>query len=145
MEILKTKLEKILCLYDELTQTLSSSDYGLSIPSLPSNKIGQQLWCIGGARESYLDAIVSDSGFKWNCSMKFELCCEQNQITEFLSKTHKQVTNALFELKQLSENQSSLLIDLLEHECQHQGQLIRYVYANRIAVPAGWKAFWALD
>jgi hypothetical protein len=33
----------------------------------------------------------------------------------------------------------ALLIDLLEHEAQHQGQLIRYLYGLGITVPTSWK------
>ena len=29
--------------------------------------------------------------------------------------------------------------DLLEHEVQHHGQLIRYVYGNRLSFPGSWK------
>jgi hypothetical protein len=30
-------------------------------------------------------------------------------------------------------------MDLLEHELQHHGQLIRYVYGNKLEFPESWK------
>ncbi|WP_261177856.1 hypothetical protein [Anaerobacillus sp. CMMVII] len=38
----------------------------------------------------------------------------------------------------IDEINSNLLIDLLEHEVQHHGQLIRYAYANKIDFPKSW-------
>jgi hypothetical protein len=36
------------------------------------------------------------------------------------------------------------VLDLLEHEAQHHGQLIRYLYALKLAIPDSWKARYAL-
>jgi hypothetical protein len=41
-----------------------------------------------------------------------------------------------FEL--LSDRQLELGFDLLEHEIQHHGQLIRYVYGNKLSFPSSW-------
>lgn len=35
--------------------------------------------------------------------------------------------------------------DLLEHETQHHGQLIRYIYALDIPRPPSWRERYALD
>lgn len=32
----------------------------------------------------------------------------------------------------------NLVIDLLEHEVQHHGQLIRFAYANKLGFPESW-------
>ncbi|MBK8233243.1 MAG: hypothetical protein IPK72_22375 [Candidatus Eisenbacteria bacterium] len=32
-----------------------------------------------------------------------------------------------------------LALDLLEHEVQHHGQLIRFVYGNGLTFPESWK------
>lgn len=37
------------------------------------------------------------------------------------------------------------LFDLLEHEAQHHGQLIRYLYGLGIERPPSWKERYALD
>ena len=36
-------------------------------------------------------------------------------------------------------------LDLLEHETQHQGQLIRYVYGLKYKFPKSWAERWALE
>ena len=38
-----------------------------------------------------------------------------------------------------------MLLALLEHEAQHQGQLIRYVYALDYTFPESWASRWALS
>jgi len=38
----------------------------------------------------------------------------------------------------LSEAQVELAFDLLEHAVQHHGQLIRFVYGNRLTFPDSW-------
>jgi len=38
----------------------------------------------------------------------------------------------------LNDTQVSLAFDLLEHETQHHGQLIRFVYGNGLTFPASW-------
>ncbi|WP_246939451.1 hypothetical protein [Bacillus pinisoli] len=38
----------------------------------------------------------------------------------------------------MCEINTNLLIDLLEHEVQHHGQLIRYAYANKLEFPKSW-------
>jgi len=35
--------------------------------------------------------------------------------------------------------------NLLEHEAQHHGQLIRYLYGLRLPIPASWKSRYALE
>ena len=38
----------------------------------------------------------------------------------------------------LSDMQVDLAFELLEHEVQHHGQLIRYVYATGLTFPVSW-------
>jgi hypothetical protein len=43
-----------------------------------------------------------------------------------------------FDFSELSDRQLALAFDLLEHEVQHHGQLIRYVYGNSLSFPESW-------
>ena len=52
---------------------------------------------------------------------------------------------ALDGLESATDLASGLILDLLEHEAAHQGQLIRYLYGLRLPIPASWKARYALD
>ena len=38
-----------------------------------------------------------------------------------------------------------LVLDLLEHEAAHHGQLIRYLYGLDLPIPDSWKRKYALD
>ncbi len=42
------------------------------------------------------------------------------------------------DFSELSDKQLTLAFDLLEHEVQHHGQLIRFVYANGLKFPESW-------
>ena len=42
------------------------------------------------------------------------------------------------DFSELSDRQLALAFDLLEHEVQHHGQLIRYVYGNSLTFPESW-------
>ena len=55
--ILKENLQRAFSLTYDLVSHLEEKSLILEIPNLPSNQIAGQLWCIVGARESYLKAI----------------------------------------------------------------------------------------
>lgn len=42
------------------------------------------------------------------------------------------------EENQLNEGQTEFLHELLEHEIMHHGQLIRYMYGNKLGFPKSW-------
>jgi len=44
-----------------------------------------------------------------------------------------------------TEARIELLLALFEHETQHQGQLIRYVYGLGYKFPTSWIERWALE
>lgn len=52
---------------------------------LPSNTIGEQLRCIGGARESYLNAMINDGWTGFSCSL--EDPSSKSKILECLNKS----------------------------------------------------------
>jgi hypothetical protein len=53
-----------------------------------------------------------------------------------LEATHKQMNE--FDFIELTDAQVDLAFDLLEHELQHHGQLIRFVYGNGLTFPESW-------
>lgn len=54
---LKTRLDRSFKLTYDLVIHLDQEAWDLDLPNLPSNRISGQLWCIVGARESYIRAI----------------------------------------------------------------------------------------
>jgi hypothetical protein len=121
-------------LTQDLVVHLDGQALGLDLPNLPSNRIASQLWCIVGARESYLRAMQAGDWQGFSCSLK-EPHLKQ-AVLDILNTTHGQLNELAFE--QLRERQIELAFALLEHEVQHHGQLIRFIYANGLTFPASW-------
>ncbi|MBS3937127.1 MAG: hypothetical protein KGZ50_00955 [Peptococcaceae bacterium] len=109
----------------------------LAILGAPSNRIGEQAWCIVGARESYLAALKSGSWKGFSCSLQD--CFDKRLILNKLEQTALDLIE-LVRTSTAEELNIGLLLALLEHEVQHHGQLIRYAYANRLGFPNSWSA-----
>jgi hypothetical protein len=145
-EVVFARLRLAFGLYRDLVVSLPEEALALRLPELPSNSVGSQLWCVVGARESYVRAVLAG---KWQ-----GFAC---RVTKAESKQLARVAAALAETAALAERvladeslewtgeRQRLLVTLLEHEAQHHGQLIRYLYANRLEIPASWKERYALD
>ncbi len=134
-KVLIEHLDRSFHLTEDLVKVLPPEAFRLKLKDLPSNTIGQQFWCIVGARESYLNAIVNKGWSGFSCSLDDTtlkekiLICVQTSAEECLAYLHSHLLN---------EIQFELLVNLLEHEIQHHGQLIRYVYGNRLTFPKSW-------
>ena len=111
------------------------NDLKLKLKGLPSNNIGEQLWCVIGARESYLNAIVNEGWMGFSCSL--DNTTSKISVLECLKKSAEDSLNYLNSCE-LNEKQVELLLALLEHEIQHHGQLIRYFYGNKLSFPKSW-------
>lgn len=132
--ILKENLQRAFSLTYDLVSHLEEKSLILEIPNLPSNQIAGQLWCIVGARESYLKAIEAGEWIGFSCSLKTPDV--KQTVLEVLELSFLHLQNINFE--NVTENQMKLAFELLEHEIQHHGQLIRFVYANRLSFPESW-------
>lgn len=131
---LKEKLERSFRLTCELVEHLDESCLNLDLPGLPSNRISGQLWCIIGARESYIKGIKMGGWKGFECSLKSPQI--KDSVLSALKTTFQQLS--AIDFIDLSDVQVELAFALLEHEVQHHGQLIRFVYANRLSFPASW-------
>lgn len=131
---LKTKLEQAFQLTHDLVTHLDESALGLDLPNLPSNRISGQLWCIVGARESYTQAIEAGGWKGFSCSLTTPRI--KQSVLVALSATHQRLSELNF--ADLTEAQLDLAFNLLEHEIQHHGQLIRFVYGNGLTFPKSW-------
>ena len=134
-QLLINHLKRAYALTTDLIQHLPEEALGQKLGNLPSNTIGEQLWCMIGARESYLQAVIDNEWSDFGCSLS-----DTRSKTEVLHVLEKSENDWLAHLDEhvLNENQLAFLMDLLEHELQHHGQLIRYVYGNRLTFPASW-------
>ncbi|MBK8421750.1 hypothetical protein [Candidatus Villigracilis saccharophilus] len=131
---LKTKLDRSFKLTQDLVIHLDETSLTLDLPNLPSNRIASQLWCIVGARESYIKAIEMGGWKGFSCSLTTPRV--KQSVLAVLETTHKQMNGIDF--TDLSSIQIELAFDLLEHEIQHHGQLIRFVYGNALTFPDSW-------
>ncbi|MFO7682581.1 MAG: hypothetical protein R6X34_21295 [Chloroflexota bacterium] len=132
---LKTKLEQSFKLTYDLVVHLDEEFLGLDLPNLPSNRISGQLWCLVGARESYTKAIETDSWQGFSCSLTTPQV--KQSVLAALQATQKRLDEIGF--VDLTEAQVDLAFALLEHEVQHHGQLIRFVYGNGLTFPESWR------
>jgi hypothetical protein len=83
------------------------------------------------------------AGFR--CSLDASDVARRERVEEALENSGRELLASLNAVDTFTDHQNQLMMDLLEHEAQHHGQLIRYLYGLRLPVPAGWKARYALD
>ncbi|HSM26191.1 MAG TPA: hypothetical protein VK856_15110 [Anaerolineaceae bacterium] len=133
--ILKENLKRAFTLTHDLVLYIEEKSLTLDLPNLPSNQIAGQLWCMVGARESYLKAIEAGEWSGFSCSLKSPR--EKQSVLEALEESFRRLNDIDFTI--FSESQKKYAFDLLEHEVQHHGQLIRYVFANQLTFPDSWK------
>ena len=133
-DLLKTRLDRTFGLTRDLFAHLDEASLQLDLGGLPSNRIAGQAWCIVGARESYTRAIKAGEWSGFACSLK-EPGTKQAVLAAL---DNSRAALDTIEFSELTEKQGALVLDLLEHEIQHHGQLIRYVYANRLGFPKSW-------
>ena len=141
--IVAESFERSFGLYRDLLAVLDEVVLSTKLPGLPSNTVGGQLWCVVGARESYARAVSAGKWAGFTCSL--EDPADPAKVAEALARSEVAVSEAIGRLDESTAAQDRLVLDLLEHEAQHHGQLIRYLYALKLDVPASWKARYALD
>lgn len=143
-EVVQGSLARSVGLYDELIGTLSDATLRERLPGLPSNTIGQQLWCVVGARESYGRAIRAGRWVGFECSVDGARCAVQEEMAASLRRSGQEILDIVAGATDDAQAEAPLIVDLLEHEAAHQGQLIRYLYGLKLPIPAGWKSRYAL-
>ena len=141
--VLKKKQQRSFGLYDDLIQVLAEEDLSLNLAPLPSNTIGEQLWCVVGARQSYMRAILAGSWQGFACGLK--VTDNKLAVQEQLTESKESFLAAMGTLPSLTSQQQRLMLDLFEHEAQHHGQLIRYLFGQRIPFPIAWKKRYNLE
>lgn len=144
MTVLQARLEKATGLTNVLAAQLSGAQLKSHNGQAPSNTIGGQFWCVVGARESYTRAFAAGQWQGFSCSL--EDIETPGNVQAALAESQAALL-AVLTAAELAwdEARQHILYDLLEHEAQHQGQLIRYFYANSIPFPADFARRYALS
>jgi hypothetical protein len=143
--VIRQRFEGSFGLYEELVSELPEASLAAKLPGLPSNAIGEQLWCVVGARESFARAIEAGEWSGFACSVSAAQTREHDAMRVALSRSAADVLATIEQLDASDDARCRLALRLLEHETAHHGQLIRYLYGLRLPIPAGWKAQYALD
>jgi hypothetical protein len=135
VERLKHRLVVAFGLTRELFLHLDDAALRLDLNGVPANRIAEQAWCIVGARESYLCAIRAGRWLGFSCSLGRGFT--RPELLAALGRSEDELRGLPFDA--LGADQIDLAFLLLEHEVQHHGQLIRYVYANQLSFPESWR------
>ncbi|HXH23274.1 MAG TPA: hypothetical protein VNN10_14715 [Dehalococcoidia bacterium] len=139
----RNSLERSFRLYRDFVAALPPDALSRKLPGLRSNSIGAQLWCVVGARESYGRALEAGRWSGFSCSL--EDANDGAQVVEALARSEEAVRAALEGAGAFDDPRNRLLLDLVEHEAAHQGQLIRYLYGLDLPIPASWRERYALE
>jgi hypothetical protein len=124
---------------DELASCLDDESMSRRLQD-PSNTLWDQLWCMVGARESYARAITAGEWVGFACSLTAEDRGSRPRVVEALQSSRDEVQRAVSS----PDSPEELILDLLLHETQHHGQLIRYVYGLGLKFPKSWRDRWNL-
>ena len=136
MTLVNSKIQRAFRLTKDLVEYLDESYLQFKMSDLPSNTIGEQLWCMVGARESYLKAIQNNGWVDFSCTLN-----NPSSKAAVLEAVERSCNAVLIYLENtaLNEIQMDYLFELLEHEIQHHGQLIRFIYGNKLGFPQSWR------
>jgi len=144
-DLLRRRFERSNTLYLDFLDTVPESRLGSRLADLPSDTIGHQLWCVLGARESYPRAAQAGRWQGFTSPVTAEQTTDAAALRSAFVQTAADLDAWIAGLAADDEESLRYVLALLEHETQHQGQLIRYVYGLGIDRPHTWQQQYALD
>jgi hypothetical protein len=124
--------------YEELASIIDDALLNRNIEVPKHKSLAEHFWCIVGARESYARAIEHGSWTGFNCSMKSFSAVD---FAEKLEESRSAVEVAIRNVSDWTDERSTLLVTLAEHEVMHEGQITRHMYALEQELPSSW--IWA--
>ena len=124
--------------YEDFVKTLQSEDLKTKLDVVKHRSVMEHLWCIVGSRESYAKALVEGSWQGFSCSMKKY---DHADFVAALSVSGVEIRNSIERVSEWTSNREKLLLELLEHEVMHEGQIIRHMYGLEKTLPESWR--WA--
>lgn len=130
-------------LYLDLLDALPPDRLRARLPGVRSSPVSNHFWCVVGARESYVRAARAGSWQGFDCSLADDE--DADQVRAALKHSAAEVDAWIGELDPGDADSIEVALRLLEHETQHHGQLIRYLYAVPLPVPASWVQRYVLE
>lgn len=141
---LTARLGSAFALTEGLAGIMTDDALALRNGNAPSNSLGGQFWCVVGARESHARAITAARWSGFSCSLGAGDAQRAAEVRTALSRSGTAVLDAISGCEP-TEDRAAIVVDLLEHEALHHGQMIRYFYANGIRFPGAFARRYALD
>ena len=141
--LLRRRAEGTDRLYRDLIQVLTPELLRSRLPGVRSSRVGNHFWCVVGARESYVRAARAGSWQGFASSLTAD--DDPGEISSALARSAAEVDSWLESLRDDDEASLEWALHLLEHEAQHHGQLIRYLYAVPLPIPRSWIDQYALE
>jgi hypothetical protein len=144
-ELLRRRFSRANTLYLDFVDAVSAEQLGSHLADLPSDTVGHQLWCVLGARESYPRAARAGEWKGFTSPVTGEHTTDAAALRAALTRTAADVEDWIAGVDAEDEASLTYALALLEHETQHHGQLIRYLYGLGIDRPESWQRQYALD
>ena len=144
-ELLRRRFSRANTLYLDFVDAVSAEQLGSHLADLPSDTVGHQLWCVLGARESYPRAAKAGEWQGFTSPVTADETTDAAALRAALVQTSSDVGDWITGLDPEDEASLTYALALLEHETQHHGQLIRYLYGLGIDRPESWQRQYALD
>ncbi|WP_162564218.1 MULTISPECIES: hypothetical protein [Microbacterium] len=144
-ELLRRRLARANTLYLDVVDAVTADQLGSRLADLPSDTFGHQLWCVLGARESYPRAARAGEWQGFTSPVTAEETTDAAALRAAFTQTASDVDAWIAGLDAEDETSFTYALALLEHETQHHGQLIRFLYGLGIERPESWQRQYALD
>lgn len=144
-DLLRRRLARANTLYLDLADIVTAEQLGSRLADLPSDALGHQLWCVLGARESFPRAAQAGSWQGFTSPVSGDQLTDAAALRAALDATAADVDTWIAGLAVDDEDSFAYALALLEHETQHHGQLIRFLYGLGIPRPESWQRQYALD
>lgn len=141
--LLRRRIDAADRLYRDLIHVLTPELLRSRLPGVRSSRVGNHFWCVVGARESYVRAARAGSWQGFESSLTAD--DDPEEIASALAGSAAEVREWIGSLPADDEASLEWALHLLEHEAQHHGQLIRYLYAVPLPIPRSWIDQYALE
>ena len=118
--------------YDDLVATSSDEQLAIKLEVVKHKSLGEHLWCVVGARESYAKAIEAGEWSGFGCTLQ---SLSLSDISKTLQSSSKEVIKAIESVDDWTDEREEYLLTLVEHEVMHEGQIIRHLYGADQIIP----------
>jgi len=123
----------------DIVNSINSNSYTAYLNIVKNKSVGDHIWCIVGARESYTQSLIEGCWAGFSCSL--DSTEDQLEAEEKLASSAAAFEKAISHIGEWTNEREALLLSLLEHEATHEGQLIRHLLALGESLPTSVK--WA--